>query len=124
MLAPACTVQRAVARVRSRAATHDVTEEEVKSNRCRCCGPIITDSREKRLLQSDATTEARELLTELLEIACSGRKTQEEAPVLLGAQTPKQPVIICRSPSFASRARTRRHRLRILRVRAGVIARP
>ena len=42
-----------------------------------------------RFLQSDATTEARELLTELLEIAYSGRKTQEEALALLGAQISK-----------------------------------
>ena len=50
---------RAAARVRSRAATYDVTEEEVmacEKYRCRLCGRIITDSREKRLLQSDATT--------------------------------------------------------------------
>ena len=44
-------------------------------------------SREGRLLQSDATTEARELLTELLEIAYSGRKTQEEVLVLLDADS-------------------------------------
>ena len=67
-----------------------MTEEEVtawESNRCRYCGPIITDSRERRLLQSDATTEALELLTELLEIPYNGRKTQEEALVLLGADS-------------------------------------
>ena len=85
------------------------------------CGPIITDSRERRLLQSDATTEARELLTELLEIAYSGRKTQEEALVLLGTQISETASYICRSPCFASRARTRRHRLCILRVQARAI---
>ena len=35
--------------------------------------------------------------------------------------SPKQPVISVESPCFASRARTRRHRLRILRVRARAI---
>ena len=92
MLAPACTVESSSACTQ----THDVTEEEVtawESNRCRYCGPIITGSREGRLLQSDATTEARELLTELLEIAYSGRKTQEEVLVLLGAQISKTAVI-------------------------------
>ena len=77
--------------------------------------------RERRLLQSNATTEARELLTELLEIAYSGGKTQEEALALLGAQISKTASYICRSPCFASRARTRRHRLSILRVRARAI---
>ena len=42
------------------------------------------DSQERRLLQSDATTEAWELLTELLEIAYSSIKMQEEELVLLG----------------------------------------
>ena len=69
-------------------------------------GAVITDSQEGRLLQSDATTEARVLLTELLQIAYSGRKTQEEALVLLSMQTPKQPVISVVSLCFASRART------------------
>ena len=68
-----------------------------------------------------ATTEARELLTELLEIAYSGRKTQEEALALLGAQISETASCICRSPCFASRARTRCHRLRILCVRARAI---
>ena len=47
---------------------HAVTENEVmacEKYRCRCCGRIIADSRERRLLQSDANAEARELLTEL-----------------------------------------------------------
>ena len=101
-----------------------MTGEEVttwESNRCRYCGPIITGSRERRLLQNDATTEAREFLTELLQIAYSGRKTQEEALALLGAQISETASYICRSPCFASRARTRRHILRILRVRARAI---
>ena len=87
--------------------THDVTEEEVtvwESNRCRNCGPIITGSREGRLLQSDAITEVRELLTELLEIAYSGIKTQEEVLVLLGGQISKTASYICKSPCFALRA--------------------
>ena len=84
-------------------------------------GAVITDSQEGRLLQSDANTEAQEFLTEVLQIAYSGRETQDEALVLLGMQTPKQPVISVVSPRFASRTCTRRHRLRILRVWARAI---
>ena len=47
-------------------------------------------------LQNDATTEARELLTELLEIAYSGRKTQGEGLALLGAQISETASYICR----------------------------
>ena len=46
---------------------------------------------------------------------------QEEALVLLGTQVSKTARYICRSQCFASCARTRRHRLRILRVRARAI---
>ena len=92
-----------------------VTENEVmacEKYRCRCCGRIIADSRERRLLHSDANTEARELLTELLATAYSGRKSQEEALVLLGAES-KTASYICRSPCFASLQRVLRARERL-----------
>ena len=54
----ASSAERVAVRARSQAATHDVTEDEVMARGkywCRCCGRIITDSRERRLFQSDAT---------------------------------------------------------------------
>ena len=71
---------------------------------------------ERRLLQSDATTEARELLIELLDNPYSCRKMQEEL-VLLGAGFKTASYI---SLCFASRERTQCHRLRV-RVRDAIL---
>ena len=78
---------------------HAVTEKY----RCRCCGRIIADSRERRLLRSDANTEARELLTELLATAYSGKKNTRRSAGLAGrriknSQLHLQKSVLCFTP--------------------------
>ena len=59
---------------------------------CRCCGRIIADCRERRLLQSDANSDTRELLVGLLN---RGRNNED---LILGTSAS----YVCRVPCFTT----------------------